>query len=494
VVIVIDQGSAPSGMRPPSVTSDYYDNFQILLDEPTERPGLGYDRYANQLAQLIAKSRAKFSVSILASWGSGKTTLLNAIRDQMRRDLPNEVICVDFNAWRYEREPDLIIPLLDSIREAMQRWISAQPNTATDRARAVVGTIGRVARAFAAGLKVKTPIGDYDVDAAFEELEAGHDTTAASVYFAAFNELEQVMQEFVGEPASGDTRRIVVFVDDLDRCLPDRALELLEHMKLFFDIEGFVFVAGIDQAVIARAVEHRYRSALGESVEPGQPHRANGDRAHGSTDPAGARSFGRDYLKKIFQVSFPLPPIDETYLVHLLDELAAQTGIHPQQAAEINGRVADHLAHFVSGVVNPREIKLFINLYTVTAKLLCDRLGAVEPDVVLAVQVLSSRQEWEPIYNELLEDPESFIADLDDLASRGFPGTFERYVSAGPGGCLAGTTEISQYVKVVEATRTADPTCPRRGSSPAGCCGPRRCGRPSRPSRSSDGKTTRRPT
>jgi predicted KAP-like P-loop ATPase len=39
--------------------------------------------------------------------------------------------------------------------------------------------------------------------------------------------------------------KIVIFVDDLDRCLPDNALDVIESMKLFFDLPGFVFVVGL---------------------------------------------------------------------------------------------------------------------------------------------------------------------------------------------------------------------------------------------------------
>ena len=49
-------------------------------------------------------------------------------------------------------------------------------------------------------------------------------------------------------------QRLVIFVDDLDRCMPEKAIEVLEAIKLFLDVEGCVFVLGIDQEVMnARA-------------------------------------------------------------------------------------------------------------------------------------------------------------------------------------------------------------------------------------------------
>ena len=48
------------------------------------------------------------------------------------------------------------------------------------------------------------------------------------------------------------------FVDDLDRCAPENCIMVLEAMKLFFDLEGCVFVLGIDREVVQKGIEHKY--------------------------------------------------------------------------------------------------------------------------------------------------------------------------------------------------------------------------------------------
>ena len=53
--------------------------------------------------------------------------------------------------------------------------------------------------------------------------------------------------------------RLVVFIDDLDRCMPEKAIEVLEAIKLFLDVQGCIFVLGLDQEVIARGIELKYR-------------------------------------------------------------------------------------------------------------------------------------------------------------------------------------------------------------------------------------------
>jgi predicted KAP-like P-loop ATPase len=52
--------------------------------------------------------------------------------------------------------------------------------------------------------------------------------------------------------------RIVVFIDDLDRCSPEKALEVLESIKSFFDIEGIIYLIGMNDTSIDTLIEKKY--------------------------------------------------------------------------------------------------------------------------------------------------------------------------------------------------------------------------------------------
>jgi len=77
-----------------------------------------------------------------------------------------------------------------------------------------------------------------------------------------------------------EPRRLVVFVDDLDRCLPEKAIQVLEALKLFLDVKGCIFVLGLDPEAIESAVRTRYQ----EEIKP------------------------REYLEKIIQVPLSCRP------------------------------------------------------------------------------------------------------------------------------------------------------------------------------------------
>jgi hypothetical protein len=180
---------------------------------------------------------------------------MTAIKAALPKD---DFVAVDFNAWRFEREPQLLIPLLDTIR--VELVSHAKHNVASgSKLHQISERLGKVVRALAKGLSGSVGLPgavmvNYDAGQvldALSELSAEQDSLKPeSLYVAAFMELQDSFTQLAEAGING----IVVFVDDLDRCLPGKALDVLESMKLFFDLTGFVFVVGLDEDVIDRAV------------------------------------------------------------------------------------------------------------------------------------------------------------------------------------------------------------------------------------------------
>lgn len=113
-------------------------------------------------------------------------------------------------------------------------------------------------------------------------------------------------KQFVTKGKGGAWNRLnlLFLIDDLDRCLPEKAVEMLEAIKLFLEVEGCAFVLGIDDEVVDRGILHRYRDynlAKSGVSEDG----ANGQGARTTAPVTGA-----EYLEKIIHlpVRVPLPP------------------------------------------------------------------------------------------------------------------------------------------------------------------------------------------
>lgn len=430
-----------------------YSRFKVLLDDPAEVPGLRFGDYATALAEIIAGSRAEFAVGIFGTWGSGKTTLMRAIERQLAAQ--EDVIPVWFTAWRYEREPHLIVPLLDVLREELDQRAADEP-VDQGPARRAAAAVARAGRAFLAGLSVTATLpgvgATWDPGKTIAALEANdkNGTEPLSFYHAGFVMLRDAIREF----SADGVRRVVVFVDDLDRCLPVNALQVLESMKLFFDVEGFVFVVGLDRDIAERAVALKYGTAADEP------------------EPRSAIS-GTDYVKKIFQVPFMLPSISTDQLQEYLTTVADNAGLPPEQLDDFNANVRRHMRYLTAeGSVNPREIKRLINTYTLQLKMLSVRLGdALDPNIVLALQCMNFREEWRGFYDQLAVDPQLFQATFIDLVQRdkapdivwlsGTPVTLPKQLLeylGRHGWPLLEAPDLRSYVSAAESTHSTDPT------------------------------------
>lgn len=446
-------------MRPPRVTcvqevaavpSDFSE-FRVLIDDPASSPELGFHAYATALSDIIRSSTPEFAVGIFGSWGTGKTTLMRQIERLLTAD--GTVVTAWFTAWRYEREPHLIVPLIDVLREALDERAASEP--AAGAARLAAGKLRRAGRAFLAGLTLsaKVPGVELQLDPGkvMQELQEKPDAgnEALSFYHAAFLMLREAIEDF---SAKGQ-RRVVVFVDDLDRCLPANALDVLESMKLFFDVQGCVFVVGLDQAVAERAVAQKY---------------AVGDTSTSEQSPVS----GVDYLKKIFQVPFALPRIGTDQLREYCWAMLASSVLADRQVQDFQQNVLLHLDFLPEqDSVNPREIKRLVNAYVLQMKMLALRLGPlVNPGIVLALQIMSFRGDWRDFYEGLAADPLVFQRTLRDalaseeppaqvwLAGRWFPlptqlATYLR----GPGADLLSDPQLVSYVSAAESSRSTDP-------------------------------------
>jgi hypothetical protein len=439
---------------------------KILLDNPSERPGLGFEAYASGLKDIIELSDPQFCIGIFGGWGSGKTTLMRAIERQLNK----EFVSVWFNAWRYEKEEHLIIPLLDALRDALVTWANDTTTGSTidspvrQEAIRAASTIAKAARAIFAGMAVKVKVSPIEVSldanravAEWRESTIEKDRQDAespqSPYHASFKALKDSLAEFI----QNGKQRIVVFIDDLDRCLPSNALQVLESMKLFFDLEGFVFVVGLDQKIIEASVNWNYRS----SDPP--------DAA-----AAGPPISGTDYIKKLFQVPFNLPSVSSGQLDDYLNAVFSDAEEGDEGQRDLLACVRPHLDALVGeSEVNPREIKRYINSYILQKLIRPD----LDDDVTLLLQTIAFRPDWSEAYEVFRSKPDAFteaakrqldgedsaLKDLDPRLDR-LPEPFFQYIISKGGHKLLtlDAPQLAEQVRSFETIRSPENPLPER--------------------------------
>jgi Cdc6-like AAA superfamily ATPase len=222
----------------------------------------GYAIYKNSLCQFINELDSSFTIGVYGKWGQGKTTLMECVFEEFKskEKYPN-IISVWFNPWRYERENNFaIIPLLLEISNNL-------PNEAKSRKKYLkLVCLGVVKTLIAITPQIATiadPNLDTNVNLLLKTLSektnsnieeftgSAEEKSEDLIYGSLFSDLEKAVK--------GVGSKIVVFVDDLDRCSRKKVLEVFESVKIFLGMENFVFVIGIDHSELQTIIEEEYK-------------------------------------------------------------------------------------------------------------------------------------------------------------------------------------------------------------------------------------------
>ncbi len=421
------------------MASGLTDAIRFVSDQPSDSPEddrLSFGPYAKTLAQIILSDRTRtpLTIGIFGSWGSGKTTLMKLVERALRdptsigrsTDRPTpQIFTVWFNAWLYSKE--------DSLWRALVTQVLAKVRQIAGLARQTVEALDISERRLHQATTTRE-LGDLSIKASslLRKLESSDSALYRFNLYRGLDLLDKVAaaasktsEETLADLRDGvrqlEQERIqaldefrdcfqdlmedhilkrgymVVFVDDLDRCLPDKAVEVLEAIKLFLDVPGCVFVLGIDQDVIERGIRLRY-GELGSAPDLEAPQFQISREV--LEKPENAQLFrtflkemdngadvtidGARYLEKIIQIPFYLPPISPTTISQYAASLSS--GLSP---------TADYSRVFAMGLEpNPRQIKRAINVFTLLWKLsdnLEYRPGSITETRVAKLVVLQQR-------------------------------------------------------------------------------------------------------
>jgi hypothetical protein len=254
------------------------------------------------VAEAVATCTAPQVFGVYGDWGTGKTSFLYQLSRKLvgrtPQDQPDKnpvkttwsdrVTLVWFEAWRYQHEPSPIVALLQEIRTQLPWYAKALEETrklASVSIRSALQSFDAVARMI--GLQT-IPIDAGKIQKIGERWEQDNLATTLPSNLVR-QQLEHALGTLLG--GSGDNaQRLVVLVDDLDRCEPESAYRLLEGIKIYLNLPNCVFVLGVNQDVIESAVAGHLPKQL--------------------TAEERARR-AREYVEKLCQTSIHLPLVHE---------------------------------------------------------------------------------------------------------------------------------------------------------------------------------------
>ncbi|NOQ14179.1 MAG: hypothetical protein GQ583_06845 [Methyloprofundus sp.] len=312
-------------------------------DAPNDIDSLSQSQFIKEIAEVINNSTPPKGIGINGYWGTGKTSALLQLHRELTGILPTDnkrpknlqVTTVWFEAWRYQNEPVPIISLLHEIRTRIRLW-----NRFLGKSKKLMGVVlqgvftafDETIKVASAGLLQNTISG---LNKAGEQWERNHYETPLQGQHIS-DLLEEAIEKALGSN-SRNNRKLVIFIDDLDRCTPEVALKLLEGIKIYLNLKNCVVVFGMDQ----RQIEQALVKALDLKGDN------NGHQA-------------REYLEKICQDIYHLPLPDKdakkAYLLKLLEglKIGNDDNEHRQHLATV-------LSNYDCLPANPRKIKALAN-------------------------------------------------------------------------------------------------------------------------------------
>lgn len=272
--------------------------------------------YVDGLCSFVRMCDTPMTISIQGDWGSGKTSMMN----MMKENLEASIWPIWFNTWQFSQF-NMGNSLVFSMMDVLLSGLDCEKSSIVKILGGIAKNVVRVATDRVAGGVVEGMVSD---------AMDGESNDFAGEVLA----LKQKFQEAVDKKLTKEHRdRVVVFVDDLDRLQPLKAIELLEVLKLFLDCDKCVFILAVDYEVVTLGIKEKF----GENV---------------------SEEKGRSFFDKIIQLPFKMP-VAQYDISKYVKDMMSKMSITPT-----NEDVALYTSLIKTSVgYNPRSMKRLFNTY-----------------------------------------------------------------------------------------------------------------------------------
>ncbi|MFD1145397.1 P-loop NTPase fold protein [Larkinella insperata] len=451
----------------------------MWADNETTEDLLGFRVHAELIKEVIIKDDIlPVTIGVFGDWGSGKSSVLSVLKDSFNDETDGKTICLYFNSWTFEGYDDAKAALIESILEELEnnkKFIAKVTGKAGELKNRVKDLIGSVkwmrllgmgfknvalpaaAAYFSGGITLIPYLAQTlgkltsDPDKLIENLqgekaeeflkeiiEEQKESSGTKEKNLMIREFRKDFSELI---KATDIERLVVIIDDLDRCSSDRLIENLEAIKLFLNVEKTAFIIGADPRIVRHAIRRKYGY--------------KGDESDSNEEGEKNERIVDDYLEKLIQVPYYLPKLSDseaqTYLSLLLckrylkdDEYdnviqgynslidknryatydyAAIKAVYPKVdenlilSKELSSLPA--LASIISETLygNPRQIKRFLNSFMLRKRLSeVANIQGFEGNILAKLMVLEYAEEdlFRSLYNWQIAK-EGFPTELKEM-------------------------------------------------------------------------------
>lgn len=335
-------------------------NENMQVDQPihSAKDDL-FDRrgFAARVGEVIASRTdpSALVIGIYGPWGDGKTSTLNMIRETLQKT--SDACTIDYNPWQFGDSQEAIVrSFWNTLGEIIDESIGK-----LEKGKAAVASLAKMVPYVGAG--VSAAITDFSTKS-----------------------IVQVRKE-VSALLMNSTKRIVVFIDDIDRLERKEIQTLFRLIRLSADFPKIVYVLAFDDEIVS--------ASLGEVYSDG-----------------GAKS-GRKFLEKIVQVPLHLPPADKSALQDILfascDRVISTAGITigKSEGARVGSAI---VGGFVDIVRTPRQAKLFDNAIAFAVPILKGEVNVGDQILIEGIRIFMPS-----LYVAIRENQKAFLSSAGTL-------------------------------------------------------------------------------
>jgi predicted KAP-like P-loop ATPase len=335
----------------------------ILSDNETKVDLLNNDPIAKTIVALLRKHADQpVTIGVHGDWGAGKSSILEMIEAELAKD--DKVLCLKFNGWRFQGFEDSKIALIEGIVTGL---LERRPLLTKGKdlikeiyhridllkiAKKGVG-LGVAAAGFYAGhphigmMGLMTTLQDtvsnpetFNKENLEAVIKSGKDLIKDETKTTNIpDEIDGFRKAFDKLLEAAKIDQLVVLIDDLDRCLPDTAIETLEAVRLFLFTSRTAFIVAADEGMIEYAVRKHF---------PDLP------------DTTGQLTYARNYLEKLIQIPFRIPALGyaETRIYVTLLLVGAELGEKELEFQELIDAARERLKRpWMGSVLDAETVK-----------------------------------------------------------------------------------------------------------------------------------------
>lgn len=252
-------------------------------DVESKRDFLNYSEASEIVVNVLSNpTMLPISIGVFGSWGTGKSTILNLIEQKLQSENEKDYILIKFDAWLYQGFDDARAALIEVITLEIAKLVEDN-KTLLDKTKTITKRVNKLRLLAIAAEGASWMVGVPTFGAAYKAVEAigdgikgKADSEDGEVISKIIKDGQSSLKEILNEEMTsapkeiaalktefadllvGFNKKIVIFVDNLDRCLPKQTIQTLESLRLFLFMPNTAFVIAADEDMVRHAVKEHF--------------------------------------------------------------------------------------------------------------------------------------------------------------------------------------------------------------------------------------------